>query len=97
MPINIYSRKVNEGNKEIAWLCVKSWDLTEQMYALEEWLKEKGKDLPRGDYVADVGICIRKDFKEGFGGGAAFPPEAMAIMADKGMHLFISEYPNSEE
>ncbi len=97
MPINIYNRKAEENNDKIAWLCDDSWDLTEQMYALEDWLKEKGKDLPKGDYVADVGIRARKDFNEGIGGGVAFPPEAMVIMAEKGMYLFISEYPDSEE
>ena len=97
MPIIIYNRKTEEKNDKIAWLCKDSWDLAEQMYALEDWLKENGKDLPRGNYVADVGISIRKNFKEGVGGGAAFPPEAMAIMAEKGMYLFISEYPDSED
>ena len=66
------------------------------MYALEDWLKNEGKNLPRGDYVADVGICGRTDFSNGVGGGAAFPPEAMGIMAEIGMHLFLSEYPDGD-
>ncbi len=57
MPINISDQKA-ENNDKIAWLCDDSWNLAEQMYALEDWLKEKGKDLPKGDYVADITFLI---------------------------------------
>jgi len=97
MPINIYSNDPSKEDETVAWLCDDSWSLCEQMYALEDWLKKEGKKLPSGDYVADVGICGRSDFSEGAGGGAAFPPEAMAIMAEKGIHLFLSEYPGDED
>lgn len=96
MPINIYSTDSSKEDGKIAWLCDKSWGLCEQMCALEAWLEKEGKKLPPGDYVADIGICVRTDFSEGFGGGATFPPESMAIMAEKGIHLFLSEYPDNE-
>jgi hypothetical protein len=96
MPINIYRKDSTDGDGKVAWLCDDSWSLCEQMYALEEWLKKEGKMLPSGDYVADVGICGRTDFADGVGGGAAFPPEAMAIMAEKRIHLFLSEYPSDD-
>ncbi len=79
MPINIYRNDSPNGNPEVAWLCDDCWNLSEQMDALEDWLKKEGKNLPSGDYVADVGICGRTDFANGVGGGAAFPPEAMGI------------------
>lgn len=91
MPTAIYRR--DSPKDSIAVLCPDSWSITEQMYALESWLDSKGRNLEKGDYVADVGIKARTDFDDGFGGGAAFPPSAMAIMAEKGIYLFISEYP----
>jgi hypothetical protein len=97
MPINIYRNFSSMDGRTVAWLCDDSWSLCEQMSALEDWLKKEGKKLPIGDYVADIGICGRTDFSEGVGGGAAFPPEAMAIMAEKGIHLFLSEYPGNED
>jgi glutaminase len=91
MPITIYRRDSHKN--KIAFLCPDSWSIAEQLYVLEAWLDSKGKYLEHGDYVADVGIRARSDFDNGVGGGAAFPPSAMAIMAEKGIYLFISEYP----
>lgn len=91
MPINIYE---DTDYKQIEYLCEDIWELPGQVYALEEWLKTKGAKLPKGSYVADIGFDIRKDAS---GGGAALSPEAMQIMAEKGMYLFLSEYPNSVE
>lgn len=65
----------------------------EQFEALEAWLYEAGRDLPRSDYVADLAIRARTDYENSVGGGAAFSPKAIAIMAEIGMHLFLSEYP----
>ncbi|WP_018969570.1 hypothetical protein [Rubritalea marina] len=92
MPINIYKTLSNDETEDIAWLCNDNWDLTEQMKSLELWLIESGTQLPVGDYIADVGISVREG-SEAKGGGAAFPPEAMSVMATKGIYLFISEYP----
>ncbi len=91
MPVTIYRRDSNKDT--IAFLCPGSWSIVEQLYALEGWLESNGKKLEQGDYVADVGIRARNDFDNGVGGGAAFPPSAMAIMAEKGIYLFITEYP----
>jgi hypothetical protein len=41
MPINIYRNDSSKEESKIAWLCDDSWSLSEQMYALEDWLKEK--------------------------------------------------------
>ena len=87
----IYRR--DSPKDSIAFLCPDSWSITEQMYALESWLDREGRNLEEGNYVADVGIRARTDFDDGIGGGAAFSPSAMAIMAEKGIYLFISEYP----
>lgn len=94
MPINIYRNDSCSEDRKIAWLCDESWSLVEQMHALEEWLKTEGVTLPKGEYVADVGISVRENFEGGVGGGVAFPPEAMAIMAEKGIYLYLSEYPS---
>ena len=93
MPVNIYKNIVDGEPEDIAWLCDGSWDLCEQMEALESWLKVEGQRLKPGDYVADVGISVRTGADAG-GGGAAFPPDAMRVMADIEMHLFLSEYPS---
>ncbi len=93
MPTAIYRRDSPKDKTQIAFLCPDSWSIAEQLYALEAWLDSNGKNLEQGDYVADVGIRVRNDFDNGVGGGAAFSPSAMAIMAEKGIYLFISEYP----
>ncbi len=97
MPIIIYKRVPDKKNEHIADLCEGCWALVDQMEALENWLNEFGSNLPIGDYVADVGIVNRTNFENGFGGGAAFPPQAMRIMSEKGIWLFLSEYPASED
>lgn len=99
MPTVIYRRVPDKDkkNEKIAYLCDDCWGLAVQIDALEHWLNEFGSSLPVGDYVADVGIVGRTDFEHGFGGGAAFPPEAMRIMSEKGMWLFLSEYPEPED
>lgn len=92
MPINIYED--TDNYKSIDYLCEGIWELPGQVYALEEWLKNQGRLLPKGSYVADIGFDIRKDAS---GGGAALTPEMMKIMGEIGMHLFLSEYPDTIE
>ena len=96
MPINVldYS-SVKEGEKgiKIEWLCDGDWELPSQIKALEEWLNEKGKNLPSGSYVADIGFSPRKG---ALGGGGVLTHESMAIMSSIGMNLFFSEYPAFE-
>jgi hypothetical protein len=88
MPINIYRDNTSEHDK-IAWLCDGGWDLAEQVDTLTFWLEENGKNLLTGSYVADIGFCWRRDAR---GGGAVLPPNAMKMMSDIGMFLFLSEY-----
>ena len=90
MPINIYIESTREN---IYWLCEDSWELPEQIYELETWLKEKGRLLKPGKYVADIGFDIRKD---ALGGGGVLNSKSMAIMGKIGMDVYFSEYPSSK-
>lgn len=91
MPIHIYSRA---GDLETrALLCAHNWRLPDQVEALEHWLIEQQTQIPKGDYVADIGFRPRE---EALGGGGALSPESMRIMSDVGMWLFLSEYPSGE-
>jgi hypothetical protein len=89
MPISITRRGGDKGER-IAWLCDDDWRLPDQSEALECWLRENKSKLTPGEYVADIGFHMRED---ALGGGAAFSPEALRIMGELGMSLFISEYP----
>ncbi len=87
MPVNIY----NEVNYEsIDSLCDDVWDLPNQIDALENWLRIKGKNLSKGNYVADIGFDIRKNAS---GGGGIINAESMKIMGEIGMNVYFSEYP----
>lgn len=87
MPINIYNETSNE---KVDWLCDNSWNIAEQIDALESWLKEHGHKLTKANYVADIGFDIRK---EATGGGAVLSAESMKIMGEIGMDVYLSEYP----
>ena len=89
MPINIYDQ---ESNDQIAWLCDEIWELPIQLAELEQWLKKNVKGLPVRNYVADIGFDIRK---EATGGGGTLSAASMKLMADIGMQVFFSEYPNA--
>lgn len=95
MPINIYRVRPDElKNERVAYLCPENWQLSDQAEMLENWLVDYGAELKPADYVADLGFTHRKD---ALGGGAAISPEAMQIMAELGMWLFLSEYSNDDE
>lgn len=89
MPINIY---IDSTFEKVDWLCDGVWDLPSQIDALTTWLNEKGKDLPPGKYVADIGFDIRKDAT----GGSALSSDAMKIMGEIGMDIYLSEYPAAD-
>ena len=89
MPINIYN-EIN--NEKVGWLCDDVWDLPNQIDTFENWLRTKGKNLPKGSYVADIGFDIRKDAS---GGGAVINSESMGIMGELGISLYLSEYPGA--
>ena len=88
MPINIYRDDTAERD-QIAWLCDKDWDLSNQVEALSVWLEKNSDSLPVGSYIVDIGFCWRRDAG---GGGAVLSPKAMKRMSDVGMCLFLSEY-----
>ncbi len=88
MPIKTYNRANFE---EIEWLCEGIWDMPDQIYSLETWLKTKGIQLPKSSYVANIGFNIRKDAT---GGGAVINAESMKIMGEIGMDIYLSEYPS---
>jgi len=90
MPIIIYIEPTRERVHE---LCSDSWELPHQIHELETWLKDKGKLLTPGNYVADIGFEIRTGAN---GGGGVLNSESMAIMGEIGMDLYFSEYPINE-
>lgn len=92
MPVKIYSGE--DSRAEIAWLCDDDWNLPAQVSALEAWLAQNSATISSGHYIADIGFSIRSDAT---GGGAAISPEMMRTMADKGITLFLSEYPATQD
>jgi hypothetical protein len=92
MPITIYRREGKE-NVRIAWLCDDTWEMPQQVAALEKWLVENRGALSKGSYVADIGYAPREG---ALGGGAAVTVAAMEAMVAIGMELFLSEYPPVE-
>ncbi|MBA6251797.1 hypothetical protein [Colwellia sp. MB3u-55] len=86
MPIYI---KYEESNEKIAHLAKNHWELPIQIKELESWLLENPLNLSPAKYIADVGFSIREN---ACGGGAILSPEAMAIMGELGIKLYLSEY-----
>lgn len=90
MPIKIY---IEETFEKVDWLCEGTWDLPTQIDTLETWLRNKGKNLKPGRYVADIGFDIQKDSA---GGGGVLNSKSMAIMGEIGMDVYFSEYPTTD-
>ena len=90
MSIVIYN---NKTGKRIDSLCKGIWDLPTQIDVLQVWLNDKGINLQKDEYVADIGFNIRKNAA---GGGAVLDAPSMKIMGEIGMDLYLSEYPNAE-
>ena len=88
MPINIYEE---DTFKKIANLSSDKWDLPNQLDDFEVWLKTEGVKLQKSIYVADIGFDIRKNAN---GGGAIINLEMIKILAQIGMEIYLSEYPN---
>ncbi|AHM59331.1 hypothetical protein D770_05320 [Flammeovirgaceae bacterium 311] len=91
MPVNIYNEVSDE---KIALLGRDLWDLPSQIHELEIWLLDRGKALPKGSYVADIGFDIRKDAN---GGGGVITAKMMRIMVKIGMDVYLSEYPTMND
>ncbi len=97
MPINLIDYSdVRKGEKGITlgYLCEDAWEMPEQIEALETWLKQNKGKLKKGSYSADIGYSPRE---EASGGGTVLTIEAMEIMVNIGMNLYLSEYPVFEE
>jgi hypothetical protein len=88
MPINLYVDDKQRTN--LAWLCDESWDLPEQIDALEKWVKNNSSSLKNGRFIADIGFSIRKNAG---GGGAVLSSESMRLLANHEITIFFSEYP----
>ena len=81
--------KCDESNRQIAHLAKENWDLPTQIMKLEDWLLQSHSNLSQSNYIADVGFSIREN---ACGGGAILSPEAMRIMGELGITLYLSEY-----
>jgi len=81
--------KLEQSNENIAHLAKDHWDLPVQIEKLESWLFENPLNLSPSKYIADVGFSIREN---ACGGGAILSPQAMAIMGELGIKLYLSEY-----
>ena len=89
MSINIFK---DESYETIALISENNWDLPNQIDDFEKWLFSIGKNLPKGKYVADIGFDIRK---EANGGGAIINLKMIKILAEIGMEVYLSEYPDA--
>ena len=97
MPINIKDytdTKEGEKGTAIGYLCDDTWEMPEQIAALENWLKQNKEKLKKGSYAADLCFSPREG---ALGGGAVLSIEAMQIMVSIGMELYLSEYPPFED
>jgi len=65
------------------------WDLPSQIQALEKWLIENPLNLSPSNYIVDLGFSVREN---ACGGGAILSPQAMTIMGQLGVKLYLSEY-----
>jgi hypothetical protein len=86
MPINIYKK---DDFHEVDFICDNDWDLPTQISELKNWLKNKQKELPKDNYIADIGFEIRK---KSTGGGAILDSEMLEILSKIGMEIYLSEY-----
>lgn len=97
MPINLIdytNSKEGEKGEVLTHLCKDKWEIPEQIEALEQWLKEQNGKIKAGNYIADIGYSPREGAA---GGGAVLTTEAMEIMVNIGMDLYLSEYPAFED
>ncbi|WP_111980448.1 hypothetical protein [Algibacillus agarilyticus] len=86
MPIHI---KLENSTEDIIRLEKGVWDLPPQIKALESWLIENPLNLLPSNYIVDIGFSVREN---ACGGGAILSPQAMAIMGQLGIKLYLSEY-----
>jgi hypothetical protein len=87
MPIYIKEKQTNEILTQLA---EGEWELPNQIKLLENWLLENEERIP-SEYIADVGFNIRK---HACGGGAILSIQAMKVMVNLGITLYLSEYPD---
>jgi hypothetical protein len=86
--LSIYIKRISD-NETIAKLANNEWGLPNQIVLLETWLKENKNIIVPETYIADIGFSIREN---ACGGGAILSVEAMSIMSQLGMQLYLSEY-----
>ena len=87
MPINIYYETKEENR--IDWLCDGEWELPEQLYSIEEWIKAN-KSLMTGEkIIADIGFSVRNNAS---GGGGILSSKTMRDAGEINMDIYFSEY-----
>ena len=87
MPINIYRH--SDGLTKVL-LCDDNWGLPDQLYELENWLKNHIATLDGSKYIADIGFKIRSDAS---GGGTTLETEIMQLLIKANIDIYFSEYP----
>ena len=87
MPINIYRHSDFQTR---AWLCDDNWDLPDQLYELENWLKDHISTLEGSKYIADIGFKIRSNAS---GGGGILETEIMQLLIEANIDIYFSEHP----
>ena len=84
-------RRAGDHYENLTELCPNEWKLREQIEALESWLMGNRESLsPRGEWVADVGFCVRANAA---GGGPRITRNLMGMCLEVNMEIFLSEYP----
>jgi len=86
MPINIYRQ--SDGHTK-ALLCDDIWGLPDQLYELENWLKDHVSTLDGSKHIADIGFKVRSDAS---GGGATLEAEIMQLLIMANIGIYFSEY-----
>ena len=87
MPINIYRH--SDGHTK-ALLCDDIWGLPDQLFQLENWLKDHISTLDGSKHIADIGFRVRID---GSGGGGTLETEIMQLLIKGNIDIYFSEYP----
>jgi len=90
MPVVVW-RGMGDRFAKHAELAVSTWDLREQVEALEAWMhSDKGKLDPSSRWVADIGFAPRKG---ALGGGPPLTLGLMEACLAANLEIFLSEYP----
>lgn len=86
MPINIYEQ---ENSKRFQILSEENFELPDQLYDLENWIKDYSNLGKTKKYIADIGFKTRKNVSCG---GDILEVNTFKLLAENGIEIHFSEY-----